>query len=109
MRKINFVVYYKLQDTQNIPIYAIYKNLNWAFYYFHIRDYNKCLEKLDICSRLSYMEPRFKYIYKFLKYQTKRLLGSKTRNTAGTAPKKVYKRCVENGYYFTTLRFYECV
>lgn len=99
----------RLQDAQSVPIYAIYQNLNWAFYHFHLRNYDECLEKLNACSRLNYMEPRFKYIYKFLKYQTKKLLGLKTRNTAGTAPKKIHKRCVENGYYFTTLRFYECI
>ena len=48
-------------------------------------------------------------IYKFLKYQTKKVLSLKTRNTAGTAPKKVHRICVENGFYFATLRFYESV
>lgn len=53
------------------------------------------------------MEPRFKYIYKALAFRTKKVMGLKTRNMAGTAPKRVYKKCVENGFYFTTLRFYE--
>ena len=99
----------KMQESQHIPVYAIYHNLNWAFYYFHIKDYEKCIRRLDICSKLNYMEPRFKYIYKFLKYQTKKVLSLKTRNTAGTAPKKVHRICVENGFYFATLRFYESV
>lgn len=99
----------KSQESQQIPIYAIYQNLNWAFYYFHINDYEKCLERLDKCSKLDYMEPRFKYIYKSLKYQTKKILGLKTRNTSGTAPKKIHKSCVENGFYFATLRFYESI
>lgn len=99
----------KLQEVQPIPIYYIYQNLNWAFYYFHIKDYDKCLQKIDICSKLDYMETRFKYIYKFLRYQTKKAIGVKTRNTAGTASKKIYKNCVEKGFYFTTLRFYESI
>lgn len=99
----------KLQENQQIPVYAIYQNLNWAFYYFHIKDYDKCLHKLDVCSKLDYMELRFKYVYKSLRYQTKKACAMKTRNTAGVAPKKIYKSCVENGFYFTTLRFYESI
>lgn len=97
----------KLQEPQHIPTYAIYQNLNWAFYYFHMKDHKKCLQKLNVCSKLDYMEPRFKYIYKALAFRTKKAMGLKTRNMAGTAPKRVYKKCVENGFYFTTLRFYE--
>jgi len=99
----------KMQESQHIPKYLIYQNLNWAFYYFHIKNYEKCLQKLNVCSMLDYMEPRFKYIYKSLIYKTKKVLGINARNMAGTAPKKVYKKCVENGFYFTTLRFYESV
>ena len=99
----------RIQESQHIPVYTIYQNLNWAFYYFHTKDFEKCLQKLDACSKLDYMEPRFKYVYKSLKYKTKKIIGLKTRNTAGTAPKKVYSRSVENGFYFTTLRFYESI
>lgn len=99
----------RMQESQHIPKYTIYQTLNWAFYYFHIKNYGKCLQKIEACSKLYYMEPRFKYVYKFLKYLTKKEIGIKTRNVAGTAPKKAYKRCVENGFYFITLRFYESV
>lgn len=99
----------KIQEPQHIPTYAIYQNLNWAFYHFHMKDYKKCLQRLDARSKLDYIEPRFKYVYKALTYKTKKAMDLKTRNTAGTAPKKVYKKCVENGFYFTTLRFYESV
>lgn len=99
----------KIQESQHIPVYAIYKNLNWAFYYFHVKDYSKCLQKLDACSKLDYMELRFKYIYKSLKYKAKKTLGLKTRNTAGTSPNKIHKSCVEAGFYFATLRFYESI
>lgn len=99
----------KLQEPQHIPTYAIYQNLNWAFYHFHTKNYIKCLQRLDTCSKLDYMEPRFKYIYKVLTFRTKKAMGLKTRNMAGAAPKKVYKKCVEKGFYFTTLRFYESV
>lgn len=99
----------KIQEFQFVAVYAIYQNLNWAFYYYHAKDYAKCLQRLDACSKLNYMELRFKYVYKFLKFKAKKALGLKTRNTAGTAPKKVYKKCVEEGFYFTTLRFYESV
>ena len=99
----------KVQEAQHIPVYAIYHNLNWAFYYFHIKEYEKCLEKLKTCSNLEYIEPRFRYVYKVLTYKAKKAMGLKTRNTAGSAPKKVYKKCIENGFYFTTLRFYESV
>lgn len=99
----------KVQEAQHIPVYAIYHNLNWAFYYFHIKEYEKCLEKLKTCSNLEYIEPRFRYVYKVLTYKAKKAMGLKTRNTAGSAPKKVYKKCLENGFYFTTLRFYESV
>lgn len=97
----------ELQSSQQIPVYSIYQNLNWAFYYFHLKKYDKCLEKIDICSHLDNMELRFKYVYKSLRYMVKKALGLKTRNTAGTAPEKIYKICVENGYYIATLRFYE--
>lgn len=99
----------KIQEPQHIPIYAIYQNLNWAFYYFHTKELKKCIQKLDACSKLDYMEPRFKYVYKSLNYKVKKAMGLKTRNTAGTAPKKIYKRCVENEFYFATLRFYESI
>ncbi|MEH2960541.1 TIR domain-containing protein [Candidatus Merdisoma sp. JLR.KK006] len=99
----------KEQEPPHIPVYTIYQNLNWAFYFFHTKEFEKCLQKIDACSKLDYMEPRFKYIYKSLKYKTKKMLGLKTRNTAGTATKKVHKRCLENGFYFTTLRFYESI
>ena len=99
----------KEQEPQHIPVYTIYQNLSWAFYFFHTKEFEKCLQKIDACSKLDYMEPRFKYIYKSLKYKTKKMLGLKTRNTAGTATKKVHKRCLENGFYFTTLRFYESI
>lgn len=99
----------KLQESEHIPVYYIYQNLNWAFYYYHLKNYDGCLQQIDLCIKLDYMELRFKYIYKLLKYQTKKALGLKTRNTAGTAPKKIYKSCVEEGYYFATLRFYESV
>lgn len=99
----------KSEESQHVPVYEIYHNLNWAFYYFHIKDYEECLQRLKTCSNLEYMEPRFRYIYKALTYKAKKMLGLKTRNMAGTAPKKVHKRCIENGFYFTTLRFYESV
>ena len=99
----------QMQEPQHIPIYTIYQNLNWAFYHFHTKNYKKCLQRLDACSKLDYMELRYKYIYKALIYKTKKAMGLKTRNTAGTAPKKVHKKCVEKGFYFTTLRFYESV
>lgn len=99
----------KIQEPQSIPTYAIYQNLNWAFYYYHTKNYKKCLQRLDACSKLNYMEPRFKYIYKMLTFKTKKAMGLKTRNMAGTAPKKVHKKCLEKGFYFTTLRFYESV
>ena len=99
----------QMQELQPIPVYAIYQNLNWAFYYFHIKDYKKCLQRLKICSNLEYMEPRFRYIYKSLIYKTKIMMSLKTRNMAGIAPKKVHKRCIEKGFYFTTLRFYESI
>lgn len=98
----------KVQEAQHIPVYAIYHNLNWAFYYFHIKEYEKCLEKLKTCSNLEYIEPRFRYVYKVLTYKAKKAMGLKTRNTAGSAPKK-YTKSIENGFYFTTLRFYESV
>lgn len=99
----------KIQEPQHIPTYAIYQNLNWAFYYYHAKDYIKCLQRLDACSKLEYMEPRFKYIYKMLIFNTKKVMGIKTRNMAGTAPKAVQKKCMETGFYFATLRFYESI
>lgn len=95
------------QNQQYIPVYKIYQHLNWAFYYFHIKDYDKCLQNLKICSRLEYMEPRFRYIYKTLMYKTKKHLGIAAHNMAGTAPLKVYEKCLKNDFYFATLRFYE--
>lgn len=99
----------KLQSSEYVPVYAIYQNLNWAFYYFHLKKYDECLQRLKICSKLEYMELRFKYIYKTLQYESKKALGLKTRNTAGIAPKKIYNFCLKNGFYFTTLRFYESI
>lgn len=99
----------ELQSSEYVPVYAIYQNLNWAFYYFHLKKYDECLQKLKTCSKLEYMELRFKYIYKTLQYESKKALGLKTRNTAGTAPKKIYNFCLKNGFYFTTLRFYESI
>lgn len=88
-------------------VYKIYHHLNWAFYYFNFGDYKNCLSMLEACGKLNYMESRYAYVYKFLKYQTKKLQEIPTRNTAGTSPNKIFEYCVKNGFYFTTLRFYE--
>lgn len=99
----------ELQASELVPVYAVYQNLNWAFYYFHLKEYDKCLQKLDICLALEHMERRFKYICKTLQNQTKKALGLRTRNTAGTAPMKIYELCLNNSFYIATLRFYESI
>lgn len=99
----------KSQESQPVPIYQIYQNLNWAFYYYNTNEYEKCLDRILILSKLDYMESRYIYIYKLLRYLTKNRLGVKTHYTAGIAQKAVYKECVEQGFYFATLRFYESI
>lgn len=94
-------------ESKSTLVYSIYHHLNWAFYYYHTGNHKRCLEELEKCSKLEYMEPRYMYVYKMLKYYTKSAMGLKTRKTAGTPSNKVFKSCVENGFYFTTVRFYE--
>lgn len=96
-------------NSQSTSVYAIYHYLNWAFYYFHLKDYNACLKEINKCSKLAYMEARYKYVYKSLAYYAKKSLGIKSRNMAGTAPNKIFETCVKTGFYITTLRFYESV
>lgn len=94
-------------ESKSTLVYTIYHCLNWAFYFFNLHEYMKCLEKIDECAHLQYMEPRYRFVYKFLRYQVKKILGYNAHNTAGTAPNGLFEMCVKNGFYFVTVRFYE--
>ena len=99
--------YIDLPESQSTPVYAIYHHLNWAYYYYHLKDLDEALCQIKLCEKLHYMEPRYRFVCKTLKYNIKKAMGKNSRNTAGTAPNKILNVCVQQQFYFTTVRFYE--
>jgi tetratricopeptide (TPR) repeat protein len=105
LEKVDLLI--QLPESQSTPVYAIYHHLNWAFYYYHTQNFDGALKEIKMCEKLTYMEPRYKYVYKSLKYYVKKALNINSRNTAGTPPNNIFRSCVEKQFYFTTIRFYE--
>lgn len=99
--------YIDLPESQSTPVYAIYHHLNWAHYYYHLKHLDEALCQIKLCEKLHYMEPRYRFVCKTLKYNIKKAIGINSRNTAGTAPNKILNVCVQQQFYFTTVRFYE--
>lgn len=97
----------ELPAAYGVLVYKIYSDLNWAFYYFHKGEYEDCLKMLTHCSKLDYMEPRYEYVLKYLRFLTKKELGQNARKPSMAPCKPVLKRCLEQGVYFATVRFYE--
>ena len=90
--------YIDLPESQSTPVYAIYH---------HLKHLDEALCQIKLCEKLHYMEPRYRFVCKTLKYNIKKAIGINSRNTAGTAPNKILNVCVQQQFYFTTVRFYE--
>lgn len=90
-----------------VPVYETFHLLNWAIFFFHSSDYEKCEEYLKKLSKQSDIEDRHKYFVKALRYSIRKRRDLKARNTAGTSPYPIYNYCVEKGLIFATLRFFE--
>lgn len=105
IEKVDLLI--KLPESQSTPVYAIYHHLNWAFYYYHIKNFKNALNEIKMCEKLKYMESRYKFVYKSLKYYINKELKENSRNMAGTPPNKILSLCVKKQFYFTTVRFYE--
>lgn len=90
-----------------VPVYETFHLLNWAVFFLHRNEYEKCEEYLKKLSKLRNIEDRHKYIVRSLRYTTRKKQTLKVRNTAGTAPYPIYHHCVEKGLFFATLRFFE--
>lgn len=97
----------KKEAPEDIPVYDTFHFLNWAFYYFHQKDYRACETCLKKLKKLPNIESRHVFIAKSLGYILKKVQGQRTRNTAGIPPYPVYRKCVEDRVFFATLRFYE--
>ena len=96
-----------LPEAEGVLVYQIYHDLNWAFYYYHQENYDDCLKILTHCGKLNYMEPRYEYVYKNLKYMSKKKSGQKARKPSMAPCLPVFRECLEQELYFTTVRFYE--
>lgn len=90
-----------------VPVYETFHLLNWAIFYLHHNEYEKCGEYLKKMSKLHNIEDRHKYIVRSLQYTIRKKQTLKVRNTAGTAPYPIYRTCVDKGLFFATLRFFE--
>lgn len=90
-----------------VPVYETFHLLNWAVFFLHRTEYEKCEEYLKKLGKLRNIEDRHKYIVRSLRYTTRKKQTLKVRNTAGTSPYPIYHHCVEKGLFFATLRFFE--
>lgn len=90
-----------------VPMFNTLHFLNWAFYFFHQKDYQACETYLQELQKLPNIETRHTYIMKSLRYKLRIAQGRRTRNTAGTPPYPAYCKCMEDKLFFATLRFYE--
>ena len=95
------------ESAEAVAVYDTFHFLNWAFYYFHQKDYQACETCLIKLKKLPNIEPRHTFIVKSLGYMLKKVQGQRTRNTAGIPPYPIYRKCAEDGMFFATLRFYE--
>ena len=73
-----------------VPVYETFHLLNWAIFFFHSSDYEKCEEYLKKLSKQSDIEDRYKYFVKALRYSIRKRRDLKARNTAGTSPYPIY-------------------
>jgi len=90
-----------------VPVYETFHLLNWAIFFFHSGDYEKCEEYIKKLIKQNDIEDRHKYFVKALRYSIRKRRDLKARNTAGTSPYPIYNYCVEKGLIFATLRFFE--
>lgn len=90
-----------------VPVYETYHLLNWACFYLHRNEYEKCETYLHKLLNQTNIENRHKYLVKSFRYIIKKKQGAKTRNTAGTSPYPIYYDCINDGLFFATLRFFE--
>lgn len=97
----------EMEPHEIVPIYCTFHMLNWAVYYFHLKEYEKCEEYLKKLNKQHDIEARHRFIVKSLQFKLKKAQDKKARNTAGTAPYPLYRNCVERGLFFATLRFFE--
>lgn len=90
-----------------VPVYETYHLLNWAIFFLHRNEFEKCEDYLKRLGMQLDIEERHKYIAKSLRYILRKKQNLKARNTAGIAPYPIYHHCVEKGLFFATLRFFE--